>query len=58
MSRSWLNKARLTGNGPVATVIGRRVLYSPQSLELFVASRQQANASTAIGAGHASEIDR
>lgn len=50
MSRSWLTKTRLTGNGPVATVIGRRVLYTPQALAAFVASRQQANTSSEIGA--------
>jgi predicted DNA-binding transcriptional regulator AlpA len=45
MSRSWLTKTRVTGNGPVATVIGRRVLYTPQALDAFVASRQQASTS-------------
>jgi predicted DNA-binding transcriptional regulator AlpA len=45
MSRSWLTKTRVTGNGPIATVIGRRVLYTPQALEAFVTGRQQASTS-------------
>jgi hypothetical protein len=50
MSRSWLQKSRVYGNGPVATVLGRRVLYDLRDLENFLTECKQASASAEIGA--------
>jgi hypothetical protein len=49
MSRSWLQKGRVYGYGPVATMLGRRVLYDARDLERYLATRKQANTSAAIG---------
>jgi predicted DNA-binding transcriptional regulator AlpA len=38
VSKSWLDKRRLDGNGPRYIKIGRRVCYDLADLELFVAS--------------------
>ena len=36
VSKSWLNKARLEGNGPPFLKIGRRVLYDPQDVIIWL----------------------
>jgi|SRR5580700_3483066 predicted DNA-binding transcriptional regulator AlpA len=38
VSKSWLDKRRLYGDGPRYIKIGRRVCYDVADLELFVAS--------------------
>ena len=32
LSKSWLNKARLVGNGPCFIKLGRRILYSTDDI--------------------------
>jgi predicted DNA-binding transcriptional regulator AlpA len=49
MSRSWLQKSRVYGNGPVATVLGRRVLYDMADLEAYLATRKQVSTSAELG---------
>ena len=40
VSKSWLNKARLEGNGPPFLKIGRRVLYDPQDVIIWLETRK------------------
>jgi predicted DNA-binding transcriptional regulator AlpA len=51
ISASWLNKARLCGTAPTATIIGRRVLYDIHDLETWLATRKQRNTSESVGSG-------
>ena len=45
MSQSWLRKSRVYGNGPTATVLGRRVHYDLRDLETWLATRKQVSTS-------------
>jgi hypothetical protein len=48
VSRSMLNKARVTGDGPPFIKIGSRVLYDERDLEKFIAaSRLRSTAAAA-----------
>ena len=49
ISQSWLQKTRVHGGGPVATVIGRRVLYELADLRAWLATRKQASTRQKIG---------
>jgi predicted DNA-binding transcriptional regulator AlpA len=40
VSTSWLNKARLVGNGPQFMKLGRRVLYDTADIESWLSSRK------------------
>ena len=41
MNKSWLEHARLDGNGPNVTRIGRIVRYRQQDLDAFVESNRE-----------------
>jgi predicted DNA-binding transcriptional regulator AlpA len=41
VSISWLNKLRVSGGGPPFSKLGRRVVYSYQDLQDWVASRRR-----------------
>ena len=45
MSLSWLDKARLNGNGPIFISIGGRVVYDLKDLEDFLQSNRHASTS-------------
>jgi predicted DNA-binding transcriptional regulator AlpA len=45
VSCSWLNKARLTGDGPIYAKIGRRVVYSTNDLDEWLEKRKFASTS-------------
>ena len=38
VSESWLNKARLAGNGPVFVKISSRVVYDPVDIESWLSA--------------------
>ncbi|MEQ8600956.1 MAG: helix-turn-helix domain-containing protein [Devosia sp.] len=40
-SASWLNKSRMTGNGPVYLKIGGAVRYQPIDLDTWLASQRR-----------------
>jgi Helix-turn-helix domain len=40
VSESWLNKARLTGDGPIFIKIGRRVVYNANDLSAWLSNRK------------------
>ena len=40
VSKSWLNQARLIGNGPLFLKVGRRILYCRSDLTSWVESRK------------------
>jgi predicted DNA-binding transcriptional regulator AlpA len=48
VSKSWLDKRRLDGNGPRYLKMGRRVAYDVADLELFAASMKRNHTSEAI----------
>jgi predicted DNA-binding transcriptional regulator AlpA len=51
VSRSMLNKARVTGDGPPFIKIGSRVLYDERDLEKFITdSRLRSTSARAKGA--------
>jgi hypothetical protein len=45
LSKSWLAKARLNGNGPAYSKLGGRVRYSAAVLQLWVKANQQMSTS-------------
>lgn len=45
MSLSWLDKARLNGDGPVFLTMGGRVLYDSRDLEAFIDRSRHASTS-------------
>jgi hypothetical protein len=45
MSKSWLDKRRLDGNGPRYLKIGRRICYDLADLELFAGSQKRQHTS-------------
>jgi predicted DNA-binding transcriptional regulator AlpA len=47
LSESTLAKLRLNGNGPVYCKLGRRVVYRPADLELWLQSRTTSDTSDA-----------
>jgi hypothetical protein len=47
LSESTLAKLRLNGNGPVYCKLGRRVVYRPSDLELWLQSRTASDTSDA-----------
>lgn len=49
-SVSFLNQARLTGNGPPFVKMGRRVVYTRTDLEAFIAKRTVQNTAQAARA--------
>jgi predicted DNA-binding transcriptional regulator AlpA len=48
VSKSWLDKKRITGDGPVYIKAGRRVVYDLCDLEIWVASRKRRHTSEVI----------
>ena len=36
VSKSWLDHKRLEGQGPLATRMGRKVMYRPQDLDQYI----------------------
>ena len=49
ISKSWLQKSRVYGTGPTATVIGRRILYDLRDVETWLATRKQRDTSQEVG---------
>jgi excisionase family DNA binding protein len=49
LSRSYLNKLRLYGRGPVYAKLGKRVLYDRNDLEAWVAAGRRNNTSQKPG---------
>jgi len=45
VSLSWLDKARITGMGPVYVKMGGRVLYDTRDLEAFIDSNRHSSTS-------------
>jgi predicted DNA-binding transcriptional regulator AlpA len=45
LGKSTLDKARLTGNGPCFIKIGRRVLYHPDDIDLWLNQHRQISTS-------------
>jgi predicted DNA-binding transcriptional regulator AlpA len=45
ISKSWLNKSRVHGTGPLATMIGRRVLYDMRDLEVWLNTKKRRSTS-------------
>jgi len=45
LSLSWLDKARITGLGPVFITIGRRILYDTRDLEAFIYNNRRSSTS-------------
>lgn len=45
VSRSFLEKARLTGGGPVYAKLGKVVVYSPADLDVWLAARKRRSTS-------------
>lgn len=45
LSKSWLNKARLVGNGPCFIKAGRRVLYSTDDISIWIKARKHTSTS-------------
>lgn len=45
VSLSWLDKARISGLGPVFVTMGGRVLYDSRDLEAFIDSNRHASTS-------------
>ena len=48
LSTSFLNRARLTGDGPVFLKLGRKVAYDPSDLDVWLASRRRQSTSDAV----------
>tara|TARA_E500000318_G_scaffold112056_1_gene133736 strand:+ start:2393 stop:2614 length:222 start_codon:yes stop_codon:yes gene_type:complete len=40
LSKSTLAKMRLSGNGPAYSKLGRRVVYRPEDVDAWIASRR------------------
>jgi predicted DNA-binding transcriptional regulator AlpA len=47
LSVSFLNKLRVTGDGPIYRKIGRAVLYHPDDLETWLSNRRRTSTSDA-----------
>ena len=47
VSKSWLDKRRLDGNGPAYLKLGRRVVYDMADLDAWAASNKRQNTSEA-----------
>jgi hypothetical protein len=45
LSESFLNKARITGNGPAFHKLGRRVVYAIADLDIWLATHKRSNTS-------------
>jgi predicted DNA-binding transcriptional regulator AlpA len=45
VSKSWLDKKRLDGAGPIYLKLGRRVVYDPTDLNKFVTQAKRRNTS-------------
>lgn len=45
ISKSWLNKKRVTGGGPPYIKLGRRVVYDVCELEVWAEGRKRTNTS-------------
>lgn len=55
-SESWLNKLRMTGNGPPYSKLGRIVLYSIDDLDRWVtANRRHSTSEDVSGSGLAGQ---
>ena len=46
VSISYLNKLRLTGEGPIFIKLGTRVAYDPADLATWIAERKRASTAT------------
>jgi predicted DNA-binding transcriptional regulator AlpA len=49
VSKSWLDKRRLDGNGPAYLKLGRRVVYDIIDLENWAASNRRRHTSESTG---------
>jgi len=49
LSKSTLAKMRLSGNGPVYSKLGRRVVYRPEDVDAWIASRRFRSTSEYLG---------
>jgi predicted DNA-binding transcriptional regulator AlpA len=49
LSKSWLDKRRLDGNGPAYLKLGRRVAYDVADLENWAASNKRRHTAEAVG---------
>jgi predicted DNA-binding transcriptional regulator AlpA len=49
VSQSWLNQARLIGNGPTYLKVGRRVLYARADIVSWIESRKFSSTSAYFG---------
>jgi hypothetical protein len=49
VSLSWVNKAHVYGTGVPATRVGRRRLYDPIDVEIWLAARKQRHTSERTG---------
>lgn len=45
VSISWLNKRRLTGDGPMFVKVGARVVYDPADLSAWIMARRRPSTS-------------
>jgi predicted DNA-binding transcriptional regulator AlpA len=45
VSKSWLDKKRLDGAGPIYLKLGRRVVYDPTDLNTFITQAKRRNTS-------------
>jgi excisionase family DNA binding protein len=45
VSKSWLNKLRVSGGGPQFLKLGRRVVYEQQSLTAWIEQRRRSSTS-------------
>ena len=55
VSKSWLDKRRLDGNGPAYLKLGRRVVYDVIDLEHWAASNRRRHTSQAKLTGFAAQ---
>ena len=43
VSKSWLNRLRVVGGGPLFVKLGRRVVYDPADLQAWAAQNKRSN---------------
>jgi excisionase family DNA binding protein len=56
VSKSTLDKLRVSGGGPAYLQLGRRVVYDPGDLEAWVASKRRASTSRPISVRRARDV--
>lgn len=53
-TESTFNKLRVSGNGPIYISLGRVVVYDPDDLDAWLASRRRRSTSDVVEAAHVS----